>query len=81
VLKPGGTLHFVEHGASPDPRVRRWQDRINPLQQALAGGCNVNRPIDRLIDDSGLEITSLDNHYIRGPKVMGYMYVGTATKP
>ena len=80
VLKPGGTLHFVEHGASPDANVRKWQDRINPVQKTLFGGCNVNRTIDRLIDDAGLDIVSLDNHYLKGPKVMGYMYVGTATK-
>jgi ubiquinone/menaquinone biosynthesis C-methylase UbiE len=80
VLKPGGTLHFVEHGAAPDADVRKWQDRINPVQKTLFGGCNVNRPIDRLIDDSGLEIVSLENHYLKGPKVMGYMYVGTATR-
>ena len=80
VLKPGGTLHFVEHGASPELNVRKWQDRINPVQKTLFGGCHVNRTIARLIDDAGLEITALDNHYLKGPKVMGYMYVGTATK-
>ena len=81
VLKPGGTLHFCEHGASPELSVRKWQDRINPLQKALFGGCHVNRTIDRLIDDAGFDVASLDNHYLKGPKVMGYMYVGTATRP
>src|SRR5438105_1626907 len=27
VLRPGAQLHFVEHGASPDAAVRRWQGR------------------------------------------------------
>ncbi len=38
VLRPGGRLHFVEHGAAPDNRVRRWQDRLDPLGEGLAEG-------------------------------------------
>src|SRR3954471_17278167 len=33
VLRPGGAFHFVEHGAAPDAGVRRWQDRLNGMQQ------------------------------------------------
>jgi ubiquinone/menaquinone biosynthesis C-methylase UbiE len=81
VLKPGGSLHFCEHGAAPDANVRKWQDRINSTQQRLFGGCNVNRPIDRLIDDAGFSIEHLENSYVKGPKTMGFMYEGVATKP
>jgi ubiquinone/menaquinone biosynthesis C-methylase UbiE len=81
VLRPGGSLHFLEHGASPDPKVRRWQDRLDPLQGRLFGGCHLNREIDKLIDESGLHIAQLDNHYLRGPKTIGYMYEGVANKP
>src|SRR5690242_5416167 len=45
VLRPGGTFHFVEHGLAPDDGVRRWQHRLNGIQQRLAGGCNLNRDI------------------------------------
>src|SRR4051812_42172058 len=43
VLRPGGRLHFVEHGRAPDERVRQWQNRLNGMQRRLAGGCNLNR--------------------------------------
>ncbi len=78
VLRPGGSLHFVEHGLSPDARVARWQDRLTPLQRRLAGGCHLNRPIDRLLADSGLELTGLETYYLEGPKSMGYTFEGRA---
>lgn len=78
VLRPGGTLHFIEHGRAPDERVRRWQDRINPVQQRLFGGCNVNRDISSLIEGAGFTIKNLDTYYLEGPKSLGSMYEGTA---
>ena len=53
VLQPGGALIFVEHGRAPEAGVRRWQDRLTPLWRKLAGGCHLNRPIDRLIGQAG----------------------------
>lgn len=81
VLRPGGQMHFAEHGRSPDPKVARWQDRLNPFQRWWGGGCNLNRPIDRLVEDAGFDMTRLENFYIRGPKTTGYMYEGIATRP
>jgi len=80
VLRPGGTLHFVEHGRAPDPKVARWQDRLTPMQRRVAGGCHLNRPIDALITGSGLDMARLDNYFMRGPKAFGYMFEGVATK-
>ena len=31
VLKPAGKLVFCEHGEAPEPNVRKWQNRINPM--------------------------------------------------
>jgi hypothetical protein len=80
VLRPGGQLHFVEHGLSPDPKVARWQDRLNPLQRCFAGGCNLNRPIDRLVEAAGFEMENLCTYYDQGVRALGYMYEGVATK-
>jgi ubiquinone/menaquinone biosynthesis C-methylase UbiE len=80
VLRPGGTFHFVEHGRSPDTKVARWQDRLNPLQRKVAGGCHLNRRIDQLIADSGLELGAVRTYYISGPRAFGYLFEGTATR-
>ena len=80
VLRPGGRLHFVEHGLAPDPAVAKWQDRLTPLQRRIAGGCHLNRPIDRLILDAGFDIEELENFFVKGPKPFGFMYEGVAVK-
>jgi ubiquinone/menaquinone biosynthesis C-methylase UbiE len=78
VLKPDGRLFFLEHGQSNDPEVRRWQDRLNPLQNLVFGGCNLNRPIDRLIADAGFAFDRLDRYYAKGPRPLSYLYRGMA---
>jgi ubiquinone/menaquinone biosynthesis C-methylase UbiE len=80
VLRPGGTFHFAEHGRSPDRGVAGWQDRLNPLQRRLFGGCHLNRPIDQLVRGSGLELVRLENYYMKGPRPFGYTFEGVATK-
>jgi len=80
VVRRGGQLHFVEHGRSPEPGVARWQDRLNPLQRAWAGGCNLNRRIDSLVVAAGFELATLDNFYAQGLRPMEYMYEGVGTK-
>jgi ubiquinone/menaquinone biosynthesis C-methylase UbiE len=81
VLQPGGAFHFVEHGRSPDAKVARMQDRLNPLQRRVFGGCNLNRPIDHLVTASGLELTRLETYYMKGPRAMEYTFEGIAVRP
>lgn len=78
VLRPGGELVFCEHGAAPDARVRRWQDRLNPMWKRLGGGCNLNRPIPALIEAGGFRIKSLDTMYIPGWRPASFNYWGAA---
>jgi SAM-dependent methyltransferase len=80
VLKPGGNLIFAEHGLAPEPKVRAWQNRINSPWKALAGGCNLNRPIDRLISSAGFSILELETAYLPGPRMLTFTYKGSARK-
>jgi SAM-dependent methyltransferase len=79
VLKPGGRFLFVEHGRSPDVNVARYQDRMEPLERRLLGGCHVTRDIPELIGAAGFAIGDLDTYYAPGaPKFAGYMFEGWA---
>ena len=78
VLRPGGELIFCEHGAAPEPRVRRWQERLNPIWQKAAGGCRLDLQIPNLLEQGGFKIRVLDKMYIQGPKIASYNYWGTA---
>ena len=82
VLKPGGKLHFVEHGLAPDERVRRWQHRLEPLQKRVFGGCHLTRPVVDLLTAAGFTITDLDVFYEEGaPKFLAADSLGTAASP
>ncbi|MER7395427.1 methyltransferase domain-containing protein [Streptomyces sp. NPDC000151] len=81
VLKPGGTLHFLEHGLAPDTdeSVRQWQRRLEPLNKRLFGGCHLTRPIADMLKSAGFTITAVETFYEKGaPKPMGADSLGTA---
>ena len=79
VLRPGGTLHFAEHGLAPDPGVARWQHRLTPLQRRLAGGCHLDRPVVATLGRAGLEVAEVEQGYAPiGPRVFGYISHGRA---
>ena len=78
VLKPGGKLIFCEHGEAPDENIRRWQARMNPVWNLLGGGCNLNRPIPWLLQESGFASTDMQTMYIPGWKPACFNYWGSA---
>lgn len=79
VLKPGGRLHFVEHGLAPDDKVQRWQHRLEPVQKRLFGGCHLTRRIPDIVKRNGFEIADLDVYYEKGsPKFIGANSLGVA---
>ncbi|HJU19222.1 MAG TPA: class I SAM-dependent methyltransferase [Stellaceae bacterium] len=78
VLMPGGRFAFVEHGLAPEAGVARWQRRLTPLWQHIAGGCHLDRKIDDLVRAAGFRIGTIETGYIKGPKVMTFLYQGWA---
>jgi SAM-dependent methyltransferase len=80
VLKPGGRFLFIEHGRADQEKTARWQDRVNPLWSRFFDGCNITRKIDRLVEEGGFELTSLDRFRAKGPGIVAQMYRGVATR-
>jgi ubiquinone/menaquinone biosynthesis C-methylase UbiE len=81
VLKRDGRFLFLEHGLSPDPKVQKWQRRLNWLERMLAGNCRLDRPIRQLIEAQPFASVSLREFYLdKVPRTHGYLYQGAAVK-
>ncbi len=78
VLKPGGELLFVEHGRSDDPRIQKWQARVEPLWKKIGGGCHLTRRADDLLEAAGFRVTEKETGYVPGPKIAAFMLHGVA---
>jgi SAM-dependent methyltransferase len=79
VLRPGGTLLFVEHGLAPDASSAKWQGRIEPLWKNIAGGCHLTRPVTRAISAAGFVTDTPQGHYMkRTPRWLGWVEYGEA---
>ena len=82
VLKPGGTLHFVEHGLAPDAKVQRLQHRLEPLNKRLIGGCRLTREIPDQITAAGFTLVETEQFYEAGaPKFLAADTLGVAAAP
>lgn len=79
VLRPGGELHFVEHGRADAERTRCWQHRLDPLWSRVACGCHLDRDIPAIIAAGGLAVTELRTYFLESePKVLGWTFEGRA---
>jgi ubiquinone/menaquinone biosynthesis C-methylase UbiE len=61
VLRPGGSLLFIEHVRSDSPGLARWQGRLNPLQRVIACGCHCDRSTVDRARTAGFKITELEH--------------------
>lgn len=78
ILKAGGSLHYVEHGAAPEARVRRLQDRLTPAWRRISGGCHLNRDVPALLAEAGFRMLRREAAYAGGPRFLTYFYSGHA---
>jgi SAM-dependent methyltransferase len=81
VLRPGGALHFLEHGISPDRRVAAWQRRLEPLQRRVGGNCHLTRDAATLVAAAGFELERCRHAYATGPRPWSYFTVGVGVAP
>lgn len=77
-LKPTGKYVFLEHGYSKNTVTRKIQNYCNPLYNKFFGGCNINRPIDTLIENAGFKIMELERFNLFGFGVALSTFRGTA---
>lgn len=82
VLRPGGRLLFLEHVRSDDPRLARWQDRLERPWGFVGAGCHPNRPTPQTLASSGLEVESLEHGRLpKAPPIVRPLIRGIAVRP
>jgi ubiquinone/menaquinone biosynthesis C-methylase UbiE len=76
VLRPGGSLRFLEH-VRGEGRLGRWQDRFTPLERRLFDGCHLNRDTEAAIGRAGFRVEEIERftmppgHPLVKPAVQG----------
>jgi ubiquinone/menaquinone biosynthesis C-methylase UbiE len=73
VMKPDGQYLLLEHGLAPDSGIQRWQQRMNGFNRLILGGCNLNRPIAKLVTGAGFRfLTSNEFFQADAPKFVAW---------
>ncbi len=81
VLKPGGQYLLFEHGLCDDPKIQKWQHRLNGFQQRVFGGCHLTRPVRKSVEHGGFKFESAHDFYIKAaPKFGAFCTMGTAVR-
>jgi SAM-dependent methyltransferase len=67
VLRPGGRLHFLDHGVASRPGLARIQRALDPWEVRLAGGCHLTREPLALVTGAGFVLEWSEVGRPRGP--------------
>jgi SAM-dependent methyltransferase len=82
VLRPGGTLLFLEHVRSGHPGVAGWQDRLERPWRFLGDGCHCNRDTVAAIAASPLSLESVERGEMpKAPPIVRPQASGRAQLP
>jgi ubiquinone/menaquinone biosynthesis C-methylase UbiE len=79
VLRPGGTLLFLEHVRSANPGVARWQDRLERPWRVAGNGCHCNRDTLATLQASPLAVQRVSQDEMpKAPPIVRPLIVGAA---
>lgn len=79
VLRPGGRLLFLEHVRSSDPKLARWQDRLERPWHFVGAGCHCNRDTPATLRESPLEVERMDHDRLpKAPPITRPLVAGAA---
>ena len=82
VLHPGGQLLFAEHVRAADPKLARWQDRLERPWGVIADGCHPNRDTLGALEAAGFAVEVAEQGELPlVPRLVKPYIVGRAVVP
>lgn len=82
VLRPSGTLRFYEHIRAVDPRLARWQDRLERPWRWVGRGCHPNRDTPAAVTAAEFDVLSLEEFdFPAMPRIVRPHVIGLAQAP
>jgi ubiquinone/menaquinone biosynthesis C-methylase UbiE len=79
VLRADGRLLFLEHVRSRDPRLAKWQDRLERPWRFLGDGCHCNRDTVAAIGAAGFDLGEVERDSLpKAPPIVRPLARGSA---
>ena len=79
VLRPGGSLLFLEHVRADDPGLARWQERLARPWRFVSGGCRCNQATVSLIEAGPFRLEHVERSELpKAPALTRPLAIGRA---